>query len=180
MLAFIATLLQACALWSQPKLADLRLPSHHALNCCWQSSEVLTIQRGEQSFQLQAATVVEPGALRVFVFDPLGRKLLDVAHSGGEYTIEKAAHLPETLPIDWMLPAVLMSHARVLEWPVQVAAWHLRRDKDTLLLEYRGRQQLSVMPYTDGRMPAAGEQRRVVLPAHNTEITITTITASAL
>jgi hypothetical protein len=172
-------LLQACVL-QQPNIAGLRLPSHKTLACCWQSSEQVVIKHEGRVLQLQSAMLVTPEVMRLILFDPLGRRIASFEVQNVRLEVHKVAVLADTLPLDWLVPVVLLSHVALDEWPIQTTAWQIRRDSETLLLEYGDRQLAQVQHYADGRKPVPGEQRIITLPAQKTVLTVTTLTSSML
>lgn len=169
-----------CALQVKPaNLATLPLPDSSELPCCWQSQESIEIDYRNERQQLTSVLAVEKAGLTLIVFDPLGRKLLTVKQQGAE--IEKQLlQGPVDLPVEWLLPAVYLTHMNRQRWPASQSPWSIGQQGDNLVLYFRQLPSVVVQGYTDGSVPHAGNRRVVSFVEHGLTLTITTLVSEEL
>ena len=69
------------------------LPDPNYLPCCWQIREKVEIISNSKQISLSSVTAISENKLAVVIFDPLGRKLLNISQTGRHISVEKEKEL---------------------------------------------------------------------------------------
>ncbi len=145
---------QGCAVTH--RAADLEtvpLPQPSSLDCCWQSSQQVVIEHGGNELSLSTVLLAESSLMRMVMFDPLGRKLFMLEHLGDEPKVTRyltSAISPESkaeskpvssrvglsdaqalnaVPIQWVIPAVYLTHGDLAQWLLSASPWSVAEEK---------------------------------------------------
>ncbi len=136
--------LQACASHRQAQLHQLDLPSHTALNCCWQSQESILISSGGRSTQILSVLELVDDHLTIVILDPLGRSLATFQQdASGLHT--------RTAPDGWdprlsrqMLLAIYLDQLSASEWQFTQAGWSAEINEQRRVLRYNDSVKLFI------------------------------------
>lgn len=180
LLLTVAALESACATLKSPDLSTLVLPAPSATTCCWQAVDKVELTHNRQRFVLQTVTAVQQQSIVLVVLDPLGRKIISVTQEGDVVRLQRFADLPKGVPVQWLYPIVILSHAKVESWNLSQTPWVLQEKEGRLLLNYANRKVLTIEGYLDGQLPDVGSEHRVNLHDSGLEILVTSIAVKAL
>ena len=143
---FIALLLGGClGVVKSTSFDDVPLPAPESLNCCWQALEQLTVETDDKQVQLQSVVVVQPGALKVFILDNLGRQLLTVNHDDQGIHTQINQELDQLPPVEWLIVGIYLSQDLSGSWPLVNGGWQIEQAEQQKILMHHGREIVRVI-----------------------------------
>ena len=79
------------------------------------------------------------GGLVVVLFDPLGRKLLNISQTGRHISIEKEKEITLELPVKLLLLGIFLRDMPNSEWSFKRSNWLVERSGDKKILKHANR-----------------------------------------
>ena len=120
------------------------LPDPNYLPCCWQIREKVEIISSSKQISFSAVTVISENKLVVVIFDPLGRKLLNISQTGRHISIEKEKEITLELPVKLLLLGIFLRDMPNSEWSFKRSNWLVERSGDKKILKHANRTVISL------------------------------------
>ena len=112
------------------------LPDPNDLPCCWQIREKIEIISSSKQISLSAVTVISEKKLIVVIFDPLGRRLLNISQTGREVKVEKEKEMTLELPIELLLLGIFLVDMPDSGWSFKGSDWLVERSGNKKILKH--------------------------------------------
>ena len=124
--------------------SKILLPDPNSLPCCWQIRETVEIISNSKQISLSSVTVISENKLVVVIFDPLGRKLLNISQTGRHISIEKEKEITLELPVKLLLLGIFLRDMPNSEWSFKRSNWLVERSGDKKILKHANRTVISL------------------------------------
>ena len=118
------------------------LPEPNYLPCCWQIREKVEIISNSKQISLSSVTATSENKLVVVIFDPLGKKLLNISQTGRHAKVEKEIALE--LPIELFLLGIFLRDMPNSGWSFEGSNWLVERSGDKKILKHANRTVVSL------------------------------------
>ena len=121
------------------------LPDPSYLPCCWQLREKVEIISNSNRISLSSAIVISENKLVVVIFDPLGKKLLNISQIGRSVEVEKGEGITLELPIELLLLGIFLRDMPNSGWSFEGSNWFVKKSGDKKILRHANRTVLSLI-----------------------------------
>lgn len=120
------------------------LPDPNYLPCCWQIREKVEIISNSKQISLSSVTAISENKLVVVIFDPLGKKLLNISQTGRHVKVEKEKEITLELPIELLLLGIFLRDMPSSGWSFEGSNWLVERSGDKKILKHANRTVISL------------------------------------
>lgn len=148
-IAFTVVALAACSTQfaAMPDPAELPLPQPQALGCCYLLNEQLRVSQGENTYLLSSAVAITEHGMSLLLFDPSGRKLLQLSQQDGSVQVTHNMSAEQLEP-RWLLASFYLVHAQNADWPPH-KKWKVSGAPKDRRLTYLGQPLLKAQPFAN-------------------------------
>jgi hypothetical protein len=120
------------------------LPDPNYLPCCWQIREKVEIISSSKQISFSAVTVISENKLVVVIFDPLGRRLLNISQTGRQVKVEKEKEITLELPMELLLLGIFLVDMPDSGWSFKGSNWLVERSGNKKILRHANRVIVSL------------------------------------